>query len=87
MQNFALKVYEIVKRIPAGKTLSYKEIAIKLGNKNLARAVGNALHKNPDPKNIPCHRVIKSNGKLASGYAFGGRKVQKKLLASEQPLI
>ncbi len=66
--NFNQKVYEIVKDIPKGKVMTYKSVAEKLGSKAY-RAVGNALKNNPDPKQIPCHRVIKSN--LEIGGYFG----------------
>ena len=66
--NFAQKVYKIVKDIPKGKVMTYKSVAEKLGSKAY-RAVGNALKNNPDPKQIPCHRVVKSN--LEIGGYFG----------------
>ena len=77
------KVYEFVKTIPKGKVVTYGQIAMHLGNKNLARVVGNILHNNPDPKNVPCHRVVNCNGRLAASYAFGGSEAQRALLASE----
>jgi len=61
MTQFEARVYQIVKKIPKGKVLTYKQVAEKLGNKNLARAVGNALNKNRDLR-VPCRRVIKSDG-------------------------
>jgi O-6-methylguanine DNA methyltransferase len=67
--KFQKKVYQIVKKIPKGKALTYKEVAEKLGNAKLARAVGNALNKNRNPK-VPCHRVIRSDGNIG-GYAKG----------------
>jgi len=66
--NFNQKVYEIVKNIPKGKVMTYKSVAEKLGSKAY-RAVGNALKNNPDSKQIPCHRVVKSN--LEIGGYFG----------------
>jgi methylated-DNA-protein-cysteine methyltransferase-like protein len=75
-------VYDIVSKIPQGKVMTYKQIAKKAGLKN-PRNVGYVLKKNEDPQNIPCHRVIKSDGKLASGYAFGGRSKQKEKLELE----
>lgn len=83
--KFADRVYEIVKTIPKGKVMTYKEIANKLDCKAY-RAVGQALKNNPDPSKIPCHRVIKSNGKIG-GY-FGktkGKNIREKigLLKSE----
>ena len=53
------------------------------GNKKMSRAVGNALHKNPTPGIIPCHRVVDSKGNLAGAFAFGGLDVQAKLLKDE----
>ncbi len=63
------KVYEVVKKIPKGKVLTYKEIAEKIGSPKAYRAVGNALNKNYNPE-IPCHRVVKSNGEIG-GYNKG----------------
>lgn len=74
MTEFEKRVYDIVKKIPRGKILTYKQVAVKLGNVDLARAVGNALNKNRDSK-VPCHRVIRSDGKIG-GYAHGtGKKI------------
>ena len=77
------KVYEVVKRIPEGKVVTYGQIAIHLGNKHLARTVGNILHNNPDPENIPCHRVVNAKGKVAEHYAFGGADAQRRRLEAE----
>ncbi|MEO0089108.1 MAG: MGMT family protein [candidate division WOR-3 bacterium] len=85
MTKFAQKVLAIVKKIPKGKVMSYKEIAIKLGNKNLARAIGQVLKRNPYPIVIPCHRVIRSDGKIG-GYSLGIKK-KKELLRKEGVLI
>lgn len=75
------KIYEEVKKIPKGEVATYGEIARKVGT--TPRVVGFALHRNPDPKNIPCHRVVFKNGSLAPGYLFGGKEKQKELLLSE----
>lgn len=75
-------VYTIISRIPSGKVTTYQQIATELGSKS-ARWIGNALHANIDPGKIPCHRVIKSNGQLAEGYAFGGKVAQRKMLEAE----
>ena len=80
--NYSGKIYKVVSLIPKGRITTYKQIAKLTGIKN-PRLVGFILHKNTDPKKIPCHRVIKSDGKLASGYAFGGLKKQKELLEKE----
>ncbi|HEY4524013.1 MAG TPA: MGMT family protein [Candidatus Paceibacterota bacterium] len=80
MTDFAKTVYKIVSRIPKGKTLSYREVA-KLSGRPLAfRAVGNILNKNHD-KSVPCHRVIRSNGKLG-GYN-GGTEFKRAILKKE----
>lgn len=75
--NFKQKVLEIVKKIPRGKTLTYKEVAMKAGLPKAARAVGNILHTNHDPK-VPCHRVIRSDGKMG-GYNRGTKNKIKML--------
>ena len=72
MTEFEKKVYSVVKKIPLGRVLSYKQVALKLGNAGLARAVGNALHKNVD-SNVHCYRVIRSGGKIG-GYRLGTKK-------------
>ncbi len=77
---FAKKVYEIVAQIPQGKTKTYKEVAQLAGRPFAFRAVGNILNKNYDP-NIPCHRVIRSNGKLG-GYNRGAER-KREILAEE----
>ena len=77
------RIYEAVKRIPRGRVATYAQVAEAAGNKKMARAVGNALHKNPDPGNIPCHRVVNAKGELAGAFAFGGAGVQAGLLEAE----
>ncbi len=77
------KIYEAVKLIPQGKVATYGRVAELAGNKKMARAVGNALHKNPDPDNIPCYRVVNSKGELAGEFAFGGADAQAKLLEAD----
>ena len=76
-------VYELVKSIPEGKVVTYGQIAESLGNKHLARVVGNILHNNPDPANIPCHRVVNAKGEAAAHYAFGGADTQRSKLEAE----
>ena len=63
--------------------MTYGQVAERLGNKNLARTVGNILHDNPDPANIPCHRVVNAKGKVAEHYAFGGAEAQRAKLEAE----
>ncbi len=77
------RIYEAVKRIPYGKVATYGQVAAMAGNEKMSRAVGNALHKNPDPDNIPCYRVVNSKGELAGEFAFGGSGAQAKLLEAE----
>ena len=77
------RVYEFLQTIPRGKVATYGQIAESLGNKNLARAVGNILHSNPDPGRFPCHRVVNSKGQVAANFAFGGGAAQRKLLEQE----
>ncbi len=80
VKPFKDRVLEVVRKIPKGKTLTYKEVAILAGNPKAWRAVGNILHKNRDIR-IPCHRVIRSDGNLG-GYNRG-EKIKRKLLESE----
>lgn len=77
------KIYEAVKEIPKGRVATYGTVAKMAGNPRMSRAVGNSLHRNPDPENIPCYRVVNSKGELAEAFAFGGENVQKKLLEAE----
>ncbi len=79
---FQLRVYKVVKRIPKGEVRSYRWVAERLGNPQLARAVGQALTRNPWPETVPCHRVIRSDGSLG-GYAWGVSK-KRRLLARER---
>ena len=80
--NFTTRVQEIVKKIPPGQTLSYKEVATAAGNSGAARAVANLMAKNFDHE-IPCHRVILSNGELGE-YNRGGTKEKKRMLDREK---
>lgn len=77
------RIYEAVKRIPKGCVATYAQVAEEAGDRKMARAVGNALHKNPDPEHIPCHRVVNAKGELAGEYAFGGAWKQAQLLEAE----
>ena len=77
------RIYEAVKKIPKGHVATYGRIAELAGNPRMCRAVGNALHKNPDPEHIPCHRVLNSKGELAEAFVFGGKDVQKARLEAE----
>lgn len=77
------KVYELLEKIPHGRVVTYGEIAEMLGNKRWARAVGNALHSNPDGDKYPCYKVVNSKGELSRAYAFGGMESQKGRLEAE----
>lgn len=81
--EFNLKVYEIARAIPPGETLTYGEIAARLGDKLLARDVGQALGQNPWPIIVPCHRVTAAGGKLGGFSAPGGGATKLKLLEIE----
>jgi methylated-DNA-[protein]-cysteine S-methyltransferase len=80
MSEFTKKVYSVVKQIPRGSVLTYKEVATLAGSPRAYRAVGNILNRNYD-SNIPCHRVIKTNGDLG-GYNRG-KNMKKELLKAE----
>ena len=81
--GFFQSVYEILKKVPKGKVVTYGQIAYMLGCPRMARQVGYALHVNPQPYVIPCHRVVNRFGALAPAFAFGGLEVQAQLLKSE----
>ena len=83
--SFKDRVLLIVAGIPKGSTLTYKEVALRAGSPGASRAVGNIMSKNLDPKKIPCHRVIRSDGKMG-GYAFGGIQQKEALLIKEGAL-
>ena len=80
------RIYRVVASIPKGKVLVYREVAMKARVQN-PQVVGFALHRNKDPKKVPCHRVVRSDGTLAKGYAFGGLKAQKRKLEQEGVLF
>ena len=77
------KVYEKVMLIPEGKVATYGMIAAMCGNPRCSRAVGYALHVNPLPGIVPCHRVVNREGRLAPAFAFGGSEVQRDMLEKE----
>ena len=83
MAEFSDKVYEYLKTVPAGKVVTYGMIAFAIGHPRASRQVGNALHRNPAPIVVPCHRVVNRMGRLAPEFAFGGSEVQASLLRSE----
>jgi len=81
--KFQIKIWKYLLRIPHGKVLTYKQIANNLNMPNSSRAVANACAKNPYPPTIPCHRVIRSDGKLGGYSGSGGVKMKAKLLKKE----
>ena len=81
--SFFEKVYEIVKTVPEGKVISYGKVALLSGNPKAARQVGWALHANPYPGVVPCHRVVNRFGELSPAFAFGGENMQIQLLSAD----
>ncbi len=77
------RIYEAVKMIPPGTVATYGQIAALAGNRRMARVVGYALHKNPDPNAIPCYRVVNREGGVSEAFAFGGENEQIRLLEAE----
>ena len=77
------RIYEAVKKIPRGRVATYGQVAALAGDKKMARAVGNALHHNPDPEHIPCYRVVNAKGELSGAFAFGGADEQARLLEAD----
>ena len=83
IMNTFEKIYDVVRRIPEGKVATYGQIAAMAGNSRWSRVVGYALHVNPEPGVIPCHRVVDRLGRPSSAFAFGGVQVQLELLRQE----
>lgn len=81
--SFFSRVYEYLRTVPAGKVVTYGQVAAAIGAPRCARQVGWALHVNPEPGVIPCHRVVNREGRLAPAFAFGGEEVQERLLEEE----
>ena len=77
------RIYGIVKQIPYGRVATYGVIARLAGNSRMARTVGWALHSNPYPGIVPCHRVVNREGRCSGSFAFGGETVQRELLERE----
>lgn len=77
------KVYEFLRTIPAGKVVTYGQIAEFLGNKKLSRVVGNILHVNPQPDVYPCFKVVNAQGRLAEHFGCGGLQEQKRRLEAD----
>jgi methylated-DNA-[protein]-cysteine S-methyltransferase len=83
VSEFNRRVYRIARGIPPGRTLSYGEIAERLGDRNLAREVAQALAQNPTPIIVPCHRVLAAGGKMGGFSAPGGVRTKLRLLTIE----
>ncbi len=83
MGEIFLKIYDVVRRIPRGRVTTYGNVARLAGNPRWSRVVGYALHANPSPGEIPCHRVIDRFGRTSRAFAFGGEDMQRKLLEGE----
>lgn len=81
------KVYEFLTTVPKGRVVTYGQIAEYLGNKKLARVVGNILHNNPDGDKFPCYKVVNSSGYLSKNYAFGGIEKQKERLEGDGVVV
>ncbi|MBE5818280.1 MAG: MGMT family protein [Clostridiales bacterium] len=77
------ELYRLLQEIPCGRVTTYGVLARRLGNVRLARAVGNALHKNEDGSKFPCYKVVNSRGELSVAYKFGGIKAQKERLEAD----
>ena len=77
------RIYAAVQLIPLGSVATYGQVAEAAGSRRLARVVGYALHANPSPGIIPCHRVVKRDGEVSSAFAFGGANRQVELLKAE----
>ena len=85
--DFQVSVWKELLKIPRGKTKTYKEIAIAIGKPNSSRAVANACAQNPYAPEVPCHRVIRSDGSLGGYSADGGIQRKKELLVMESNLL
>ena len=83
MMRYDKEVYELLKEIPKGMVTTYGDLAEALGNKKLARVVGNILHVNKDPDRFPCCKVVNSKGKLSKAYAYGGIEAQRERLEKD----
>lgn len=82
-EGFFERVYQMVEQVPEGMVATYGQIAKLVGEPRRARYVGYALHVNPRPGIIPCHRIVFADGRLAPGFAFGGPEAQHELLEAE----
>ncbi len=81
--DLAEQIYAYLKTIPSGYVVTYAQVGHAVGNAKLARAVGNILHRNPNPDGIPCFRVVNARGYLAPAFAFGGADAQRRRLEAD----
>jgi O-6-methylguanine DNA methyltransferase len=81
--EFEKKVYEFLLTIPSGKVVTYGQIGYAIGHPRAARAVGNALHRNPDGDLYPCYKVVAASGALAADFVFGGAEAQAARLEAD----
>ena len=87
-EGFFDRVYEVVRQVPAGRVVSYGQVAALVGEPRKARFVGFAMHASPGMAGgVPCHRVVFKDGSLAPGFAFGGPDVQREMLEAEGVLF
>lgn len=82
-RSFTERVREVVRKIPRGKTMTYAEVARAAGSPRAYRAVGNILSKNKNPQDVPCHRVIRADGKMG-GYGLPGGVARKRKMLREE---
>ena len=85
--NAYTRIYDVVRRIPAGKVATYGQVALLAGNPRWARVVGYALHVNPDPDGIPCFRVVDRMGGCSDAFAFGGKERHRELLRRDGAVL
>ena len=81
------RLYELLCTVPRGSVVTYGTLARMLGNPHFARAVGQALHQNPDGERYPCYKVVNARGELSRAYAFGGIAEQKRRLEADGIIV
>lgn len=86
-EGFFERVYDVVQQIPEGMVATYGQVAKLVGEPRKARYVGYALHGNPKPGVIPCHRVVFADGRICDGFAFGGKEAQRAMLEGEDVIF
>ena len=81
------KILAYLRKIPQGRVVTYGQIAAAVGDPKLARAVGNALHRNPDGEKYPCYKVVHGDGSLCEAFVFGGANEQQRRLEADGILV